>query len=567
VNPVQRPDSYGGDYTGVLRRRWRIVVALTGIGVVGVFGYLKVTPPSYSATAAVDVATTGADHNNQVAMGRTSGAINLDTEAQIVTSGTVAEAAGHLMHSPQTSSQLGKEVAVTVPPNSEVLDISCSALSAAKSAACANAFAQAYLQYRSFSASSWLNAQINALQDKVNTLQQAAATLNTEISALPSNSSTRLTDQTERSSYQSQLHLLNNTIGTLDREVADIAGGHILTDASPSSRPNNPRKSLVLPSGLVGGLLLGLIGAFAWDRRDKRIRGAKDAERFLDLPVLLNRPNAFRGQASLAPVRSGTGQAFTELARRVAATLGEGNHVLLVAGASSGPAGSVTAANLAAALARTHSEAVLVCTDRSSTVSPGMLGLGEGRGLAEVMAGSASVSEVARGPAGVPGLWVITPGANASLADNFMQHDRAQGLVSQLRRDARYVVIEAQAAEDGADTFAFAEFADAALVTVEASRTSRTEADECVQRLQQLRVPVIGVAVLPPIGRGVGVRPPQPQQASAQGADRRDGAGARRWHDELLATAAAPPKTRDWDGRTARYSEGYGGPADKIGRS
>jgi hypothetical protein len=147
-----------------------------------------------------------------------------------------------------------------------------------------------------------------------------------------------------------------------------------------------------------------------------------------------------------------------------------------------------------------------------------------------------------------------------------MQHDRAQALVSQLRHDARYVIIEAQPAEDGADTFAFAEFADAALVAVEASRTSSTEADECVQRLQQLRAPVIGVAVLAPIGREVRARPPQqgqPQSASVPGADRRDGARARRGHDELLATAAAPPKTQDRDGRTARHSEGYGGSADK----
>jgi capsular polysaccharide biosynthesis protein len=515
VNPAQRPDSYGGYYTGVLRRRWRIVVTLTGIGVVGAFAYLAIAPKTYNATATVFVAPTGAVHNDQVANSRTKGPINLDTEAQIITSGTVGEAAGHLMHSTQTPGQLSREILVTVPPNSEVLDITCSASSGAQAAACANAFARAYVQNRSSSASSWLSEQIQALRDTVITLQQPVATLNAKISALPSDSSTRLSDQVELSSDKRQLRSLNNQISSLRREAANVSGSHVLTEAFPPPRPDDPRKSLVLPSGLASGLILGMIGAFAWDRRDKRIRSAKDAERFLKLPVLLNRPNAFRGLAALAPVRSGTGQAFTELAHRVAAALGEGNHVLLVAGASPGPAGSVTAANLAAALARTHSDAVLVCTDRSSTVSPGMLGLDEVRGLAEVMAGRASVHEVARGPATVPGLWVITPGADASLADQFMQHDRAQRLVSQLRRDARYVIIEAQAAEGNADTFTFAEFADAALVTVGVSRSTSTEADKCVRQLRQLRTPVIGVALVSPIGRGVRVRPPPAGPAAA----------------------------------------------------
>jgi capsular polysaccharide biosynthesis protein/Mrp family chromosome partitioning ATPase len=515
LKPVQWPDSYGGDYTGVVRRRWRIVVALTGIGLVGAFGYLTVTPKSYSATAAVYVAPNGADHTNEIANGRTAGAVDLDTEAQVVTSGTVAEAAGHVMRSTQTSSQLLADVVVTVPPNSQVLDITCKAPSPAKAAACANAFGQAYLQHRTSSGTSWLNGQINALQDQVKTLEQRVGTLKTEISALRKTSPTRFTDQAELSSYNTQLHLLNHKIGKLQREAAYASGGHFLTYAYPPPRPNDPKKSLVLPSGFAGGLVLGLIGAVAWDRRDKRIRGAKDVKRFLDLPVLLNRPSSFRRQASLAPVRSDTGQAFAELAHGVTAALGEGNHVLLVAGASPGPAGSVTAANLAAALARTHGEVVLVCADRGSTVSPGMLGLSDRRGLAEVMSGRALVREVARNPAAVPGLWVITPGADASVIAHFMQHDTARALVSQLRRDARYVIIEAQAAEDGADTFAFAEFADAALVTIETSRTRSTEAGECVHQLRQLRAPVIGVAVLAPVHRGVAVRPPPPGPTAA----------------------------------------------------
>lgn len=507
MNPVQRPDPYAGDYTAVVRRRWPVILVLFCVGMAGTLAYLVVTPSVYLATAAVYVSPTGAYHNNQVADSRTGGPLNLDTEAQVIVSGVVAGAAGQLMHSPRTAAQLSQHISVTVPPNSEILDISCTGPSGAQAAACANAFAQAYLQHRSSSATTVLNGQINAIQDTVNALQKPVATLNTRSSALPVHSTERVSDETELRSYHSQLRSLNSQKSFLQREAVDVTGGHVITEAVPATHADTPRKSLVVPSGVAGALTLGLLGAFAWDRRDKRIRGARDAERLLNLRVLLNRPNAFGGQVSLAPARSRTGQAFTELALSLASTLGDGNHVLVVAGASPGPGGSVTAANLAAALARTQSEAVLVCEDPDSTVSPGILGVGAGPGLAEVIAGGASLSDVARGTAAVPGLWVITPGADASLVDYFMEHDRVRELVSQLRRDARYVIIEAQAAADGADTFAFAEFADAAVVTVEASRTSSTEAGECVRRLQHLRVPVLGVAVIARTGRGARVRP------------------------------------------------------------
>jgi uncharacterized protein involved in exopolysaccharide biosynthesis len=51
MSSVQRPDSFDlADYTGVLRRRWPIVLIITILGVIGAFGYIAVSPKSYTAT-------------------------------------------------------------------------------------------------------------------------------------------------------------------------------------------------------------------------------------------------------------------------------------------------------------------------------------------------------------------------------------------------------------------------------------------------------------------------------------------------------------------------------------
>jgi uncharacterized protein involved in exopolysaccharide biosynthesis len=87
------------DYAGVLRRRWWLVVVFAVIGILGSIGYYAKAHKVYVATASVYVTATSATAN-QVADGRTSGAVNLDTEAQVVQSATVAQAAAKLMHSP-----------------------------------------------------------------------------------------------------------------------------------------------------------------------------------------------------------------------------------------------------------------------------------------------------------------------------------------------------------------------------------------------------------------------------------------------------------------------------------
>jgi uncharacterized protein involved in exopolysaccharide biosynthesis/Mrp family chromosome partitioning ATPase len=514
MNSSQQSDSLGVvDYTGVLKRRWWMVLVVTVICLVGAIGYVLVAPKSYTATAVVYVSPTGADQASQAAGSRTATGVqvNLDTEAQIVTSGTVSAIAGKLMHSSLTPYQLAKQILVTVPANSQVLDIACSASTANGAAICANDYATAYLQNRSASAASTLATQIGSLKTQVNTLQKTVSTLGTEISSLPSDSATRANDQNLQHSDQTQLTSLTQLLASLQGDATNTNGGHVLTAALPPGKPTSPSKTLALPSGLLAGVLLGLIAAFMWDRRDKRLHTSQDVERLLNLPVMASLSRkAFSQQVSLASPRSKTGKAFTELAHAVAGSLGDGSHVVLVAGTEPGPATSVVAANLAATLARTHSEAVLVCADLDNTVAPEMFGLAEGsRGLAEVAAGRATVGEVARGPASVPGLWVIPPGADTSLAEYHLQHDTAKALTSQLRRDARYVIIEAQAGDDGADTFLLAEFADAALLTVEAGRTTKNQANEAIKRLQRMRTALLGAVVLAPIGPRVNVRPPQ----------------------------------------------------------
>src|SRR5579863_2948523 len=543
------------EHTGSVRRRRWIVLGGVIIGIVGGLAYAEVAPKTYTAVAAVYILKTGANQSNEVKGARAGGVIDLDSEAQVVTSAAVASAAGNLMGTSLTPSQLAKQVSVTVPPNSGILDIACGAHTPTLATMCANDFAKAYVANRSTAAANTIDSQIHVLKGKIAQLNSTIATLNTQIPTLPSNDLTRISDEATVRSDRVTINAFTRQIATLTGQAADVTGGRIITMATPPGSPTDPTKTLVVPSALILGLILGLLGAFEAERRDKKLRSAEDVKRLLGVPVLLDLSrNMFGRQVSLAAPRSRMGKAFTELANGVAASLGEGSHVLVVAGTSPGPAASVVAANLAATLARTHSEAVLVCADMRDSVATELFGLTDNRGLAEVVSGRATVGEVARGPAGIPGLWVIPPGADTSLAEYHLQYDTAKALTAQLRRDARYVVIEAQAGDDGADTFALSEFADAALLTVEVNRTSREEAGNAITRLHRMRTPIVGAAALPTLGR-ISVRPPQPVGGQPRlGPDGRDGAVGGHSYGEL-------PGSQD---RPVRSRETHGDPADRV---
>ena len=520
-----RPDSLElSDYLGAFRRRWWIVLVLAVVGTGLAAGYAKVATKSY--TAAVLIQVNPLPNNANQVGGRTSGPVDMDNEAQIVQSYTVAAQAAQRMHSQLTPANLLKKISVSVPANTTFLQVDCDAGTAPGAATCANAFAAAYLNNRHNTIIASVSGQLKANSDRITTMSNKVAHLKTQINSLPSNSPQRTSLQLTVRADDQLMQTLENDNSVLYplldalNQPNNAAVGRVGTPATPPLSASSPRLLLLLPSGLLAGLLLGFIAAYLVDRRDRRVHSAREIERFLDTAVLLSVPRKAALSEGLVASRSKIGQAFTELAQYIASVLGNGSHVLLVAGTSVGPGCSTVAANLAVTLARTRSDVVLLCADPDSTVTPQILGIGRVRGLAEVLTGAARVSDVAVQADGNSRLRVITPGLDTSSALLHMQYDASRRLISELLEDARYVVIEAQSMGAYTDSFQFAEFADGAIMTVETELTNRTDAADCLNRLDRLRTTVLGAAVVPATRLARKAAPEGPPQRPAAGKSR-----------------------------------------------
>ena len=528
------------DYTGVLRRRWWLIIAVAVVGLVGSIGYYKSAHKVYTATASVYVTATSVTAN-QVSGGRTSGTVNLDTEAQVVQSTTVAQAAAKLMHSTENVQQLIRAVSVSVPANSQVLAISCDAPTRAGSALCAQSFAQAYLNFSSSSTTASLNSEISALQSRVSTLQTNSAKLTSEIAVLPTNSTQRASAQEQLDTDHNTLTSLNNQAAALIADLANPSGGSIISNATPPLKATSPKAALIVGSGLLAGLLLGLIAGFVVDRRDRRIRGSREITQ-LDMPVLMSLPlKKFKPTLTVSAPRSPASRAFAELAHVLNGSLGEEHQVILVTNATGGQGASYVAANLAVALARNQPDVMLVCADLEGSVIAGMVGLPQGPGLTEALAGQLTPDEVSRQPAGTPPLRVITPGTEASTADDFRQ-DAIDMFIGDLRDHARYIVVEAPSVVSGPDVYTLAHAADATVLVIEAPRARSDDVTAAVQQLGRIGTAVLGTVLLPspgPAAKG----DPVPALAGTQ-AERRALAQAR--HAAAPVAAIGGEASDDW---------------------
>jgi capsular polysaccharide biosynthesis protein len=523
------------DYRGVLSRRWRLIVAATLIATLGAVGYYALAHKVYSATASVYV-TANAGTANQVSNGRTTGAVDLDTEAQILQSVTVAQAAGKLMHATENAQQLISRVSVTVPANSQVLTISCRAGSAAGAATCAQSFAQAYLNYISARTTSVVRDQILVLQKRISAIQTNNAKLTIEIASLPSNSTQRATANQQLNSGNTQLGSLNGQVAQLTEQLANPAGGSIISYASPPTKPSSPKAAIVLPSGFVVGLLVGLVLAIIVDRRDRRIHTPKDVIQ-LGVPVLMSLPlKQFAPEMAIASPRSPVGREFAGLAHVLAGALGAGNHVVLVAGSSSGRGAGLVAANLAVALSRSRPEVTLVCADLEGSVIPDMFGLPSAPGLTDLLAEGALAGTVGRGLSTAPRLRVITPGSAASTEAGDLQQDAVDQLLAGLRKAASWVVVEAPPAMSSADVLTLAQSADAVVLVAEAPRARTDELAEAVNHLERTGATVLGAVLL---------RSPKVTAAGSAPA-RAPGSNVRLEHPMVSRSAADGDGVTDW---------------------
>ena len=282
-------------------------------------------------------------------------------------------------------------------------------------------------------------------------------------------------------SYRNAGEAAETTTDTAKRSAATTSTQHA-TLVTPAELPTVPVERPVWIDAGIGcilGLLVGIGTALARDRMSDRLRGRADFERAAGVPVLATVPRERRrrGTDAALPVTvrapgSETAESYRYLRSRLQSLLRDGATTLLVTSAVKHEGRTTTAANLAAALALAGHKVILVDADLHHPGLHEPFGVENTRGLADLLAGSATVPEVLHdGP--VPRLQLISTGADHSRAGDLLEGSRLARVLRAVQTHCDIVVLDSAPLLAVSDGIALAALSDHVLLVGDYRRTTR----------------------------------------------------------------------------------------------
>ena len=489
------------EYTALLRRRRRLVcVGVLGGLVLATAGALAV-PSTYVSVASVQVHPTEMAEFTGEQSGRLTGEVNLDSEAQIVLSERVTGTTAEELPGSLTSEDVRENAEVTVPPNSNILELSYSAGSPELAREGADSLAEAYLAQRETQAHTLIEGRLEALraeqQDRYDELAESTG-------AAPGVAGT----DADAEALRQEIADIGNGITPLSALRETVSPGQVITPASLPESPSSPILALWVVAGAALGLLVGLLAAVIRDRMDPRLRDVEETERIAALPVLLDLSATGKRSGRSPGLLDDTtqaGQRVNEFAHLVRARTAETDgptedrepapgRVIVVTGTTPGRAGTAAAVNLAAALARGGADTLLVCADPRTESAREFLELPDGPGLSDVLVDGEDPAALATHPAHTPRLRVLRHGSTGAVAP--LQGGAAE-LVDLLRSRADFVVVSTASAGERADVHALAASADLLLPVVELGLSLRSDLTDLVTAGTRFGVTVPGSITVP----------------------------------------------------------------------
>lgn len=454
---------------GAVRHHLVLVAVCLALGALGGWAYAGSSPTTYTSSVRILVnPAVGNPYAPTPASVRQDELTSLETEAQMVRSAEVLDAVATPGTGP-TASELASRLQVTVPPNTQILEISYSAREPDAARSVADAVADAYLDNRAARFGDVQDARITRVENQtVRTIEDLRAATAAAQVGTPAR---RAFNAELADALRNELVSLRAQRSSLENSESPV--GAVISPASPA-QGSTLLNDVVLPvGGALAGLAIGCLLALALERSRGVVRTPAEVES-AGLPVIAAVPATrhHRGASRSEPVE-------TAVRRLRAGVLGlePRPQVLAVTPADKRESPAEAARAVAHSFARAGHPVVLVRHDGEGDTS----GLVDKRGLADALVYERlNVSELLQ-PSVEPLLSVLDEGGFTAESRELLTGGRLRVALSPLVEDGLLVVLPAPAA-DGTERDAYLGASDLALVVVTAGHTRR----RAVERLAAL---------------------------------------------------------------------------------
>ena len=439
-----------------------------------------------------------------------------DPEVELLASELVADIDG------DEARRVQNQIDVTFEQNSLILQIEATAGRSERAQELAQSIAHAYLDFRVDAATGATNDARQRLLDREQELLGELDTIASKIEVLEQGliDSAELLDPEDPTSFEPQvrpselrsletsevskrqnLEGIGSRLANLDSIT--INAGEILDDAEIPSSPSGIPAPVGPVAGLLFGLGLGVAFAFIQDRSDATIR-----QPMKELPQIGSDILGFSPSNNHIAVTEGSEARVDEAYRRTQAGLlfkmdSEDRQVVLVTGtadAGSSDTAAIAAANLAVAAARVGRKTLLVLSDLRDPVVHQRFNVDNTLGLAEVINGKASLSEVSQQLEELTAMHVLPPGTDIGSPTRLLQSSNMGRLLDNARSGYDLVVVQAPTLTDYADAVVLGPLCDTAVLVVEPNRSRRADVESSLRQLKAVGLDVSGSLVAETVG-------------------------------------------------------------------
>jgi capsular exopolysaccharide synthesis family protein len=484
------------EYLQVLRVRKWTVFAVLGIVVGSALAYSLTRTPIYEAEARVQARPTVLTTTDPA-----GAELNMETEVQIATSNNVARIATESLGVQESDTELLEALTVSVEGTTEILIFVYSDPNPRFAQRAAQAFAEAYLEDRTTTATRDLDSLTGPIQEQLDAVSSELAEVNAEL--------TQTTDDAETAALEGRITELVSERAILRGELeelttpASLSVGTVIREAERPGEPASPDHILNFAMALLVGLGLGVGAAFVQERLDDRLRGRADLESHAGVPVLavVGNVRSWRRRdqvkvVTLTEPESSVAEAYRTLRTGVLFDAASNTtKMILLTSAEAGEGKTTTTANLGVSLAQAGKRVVLVSADLRRPRLQDFFGKDQGPGLTNVLAGELTLSEALSRVPQMQNVSMLPSGPVPGNPAELLSSQSMRSLLLELRSEGDFILIDAPPLLAVADSLMLAQLVDGVILVADSERTHRSAVLQTRQLLARVNARMIGAVL------------------------------------------------------------------------
>jgi polysaccharide biosynthesis transport protein len=472
------------EYLKIVRRRWVVLVAVTGLSMAAALVLSLSQAKEYDAT--VKLLFRSEEPINAL-LGQSSSADDperqTNTEIGLIKLETVGARARRSLGIDMSTSDLLDSITTEPEGNSDLVAVTARNSNPRRAAAISNAVAAEYVKFRRQSARG--------------SLEEAATLARNQLDSLSPEDQA----STEGRALQARLREL---------EIASslqTGGVQIVRRAAIPISPAAPRPLFSTVLGGFAGLVLALLVSIGLEFADRRIRDGEDAQATIPLPVLAQIPRPARGMArGAAPRDRLQEEGYAALAANLLHSGARGSvRSLMITSPTAGDGKTTVTLGLARALAIGGQRVIAIEADLRHPRFAQRTGIREGVGFGGILAGAGVLEEQlvhieafsmlpheGLPTSGEPTFRVLPAGPLITPPEGLFSGPELARVIEQCQADADVVILDTPPIGIVHDAINFVNLIDATVMVVRLHWTNKDSAREALRTLGQLQARILG---------------------------------------------------------------------------